>query len=165
MSATSTFLSVGLLSLFMMINPFSAFFTFTMSSPSAPKAGIVFFGIVTILFAAIGARLLIASVSHYRASKGMILSISAGNPFFQFGPLDAPVTYDKKDIREVILYGNSKGFEGLKRTEIIFRDGRSINISGMIAHLDTMSRKFPGQKVTRKTPAFAFIPRASSIPS
>jgi hypothetical protein len=95
----------------------------------------------------------------------MLLSISRGNPLFQFGPIGAPVTYDKRDIRDIVQYGSSRGFEGLKRTEIIFKDGASINISGMIADIGTMSLKFPGQNITRRATAFPFIPPAASIPS
>jgi len=169
MASTSTLLSVWLLSLFLVANPIIATFALITSPPSAPMAGLVIFGIVGLFFAAIGIVLIAASINHYRASKGMFLSISSGNPLFQFGPINHPVTYNKKDIREVIQYGNSRGLEGLKKTEIIFKNGASINISGMIAHIDTMSTKFPGQQVTRKTLnfgfGFTFIPRAASIPS
>ena len=102
---------------------------------------------------------------HYRASTGKLLSLSRGNPLFSFGPIDAPVTYDKKDILEVVIYGGYKGFDGLKRTEIVFKDGSAINISGMILPPYSMSLKFPQQNVSRKLRSFPFIPLSASAPS
>lgn len=165
MASMPTLLSVCLISLFWVTLPIAGIFALITSPPSAPAAGMLIFGAVSIIFAGLGVALVASTISHYRASKGKFLSISRGNPLFQFGPIAHPITYDKKDISEVILYGSSRGVEGLKKTEIIFKDGTSVNISGMIAHIDTMSLKFPGQKVISKGKPFSFIPRAASIPS
>jgi len=165
MAPTSTLLSVCFFSLILLAFPIIGIFGLIMSAPSARIVGLLIFGALGIFSATIAVLLIASCISHYRASKGMILSISRGHPLFQFGPIGAPVTYDKKDISEIIQYGNSRGLEGLKRTEIIFKDGASINISGMIAYIGTMSLKFPGQNITKKATAFAFIPPASSIPS
>jgi len=162
MSSTSTLLSVCLLSLLWLAFPIMSIFAFIAHPPSVPLAG---FGVIGLIFASLALVLIVSSISHYRASKGKVLFISRGNPLFQFGPIGAPATYDKRDISDIIQYGASRGLEGLKRTEIIFKHGASINISGMIADVGTMSLKFPGQNITRKTTAFPFIPPAASVPS
>jgi len=162
MSSTSTLLSVCLLSLLWLAFPIISIFAFIAHPPSVP---LTCFGVIGLIFASLALILIASSISHYRASKGKVLSISRGNPLFQFGSIGAPATYDKKDISDIIQYGASRGFEGLKRTEIIFKDGASINISGMIADIGTMSLKFPEQKITRKAMAFPFIPPSASIPS
>jgi len=165
MNATPTILWVSLLSLIWLVFPIASGIGVLLFGPPASIAAILLFGTLILTMICVALVQLASTISHYRASKGMFLSISSGNPLFQFGPIDAPVIYDKKDIREVILYGSSRGLDGLKRTEIIFKDGTSINISGMIAQIGTMSLKFPGQKVTRKAKSFSFIPPAASIPS
>lgn len=130
------------------------------SRPTTAKVIII---VAVSLLLAIPAILLIASfINHYRASNGRVLTISRGNPLFRFGPVNAPVTYDKKDIREVVLYGGSKGLEGLKRTEIIFNDGSAIDISGLLLPPDRMALKLPQQNIRRDTMSLPFIPPSSS---
>ena len=130
-----------------------------------PLAARLFFGVLCLFITGAGLLLIASAINHYRASTGKLLSISRGNRLFSFGAVDAPVTYDKKDILEVVIYGGYKGFDGLKRTEIVFKDGSAINISGMILPPYSMSLKFPQLNVNRKLRSFPFIPLSVSVPS
>jgi hypothetical protein len=165
MHAVPTILWVCLLSLIWLVLPVGGGIGALLFATPASIAAVVLIGTFILGNICCGAAFVASFISHYRASIGMFLSISRGNPIFQFGPIETPVTYDKKDIKEIVQYGASRGLDGLKRTEIIFKDGTSINISGMIAEIGTMAQKFPEQRIKIKSTAFPFIPRAASTPS
>jgi hypothetical protein len=100
--------------------------------------------------------------NHYRSSKGRILTISRGCPTFYFGSIDRPAAFDKNDIQEIMGYGGYKGADGLKRTEIVFKDGRSVDISGLILAPFRLKDKFPGVVFNSRQVSFPFLPSAAS---
>jgi len=161
----ATLLAVGLLSALWIIISAMPVAALIFHAFPGPMPVMLVFGVLVLFITGAAILLIASSINHYRASTGKTLSISRGNPTFRFGPIDAPVTYDKKDIQDVVLYGASKGLDGLKRTEIIFKDGSTLDISGMILPPYEMSLKFPRLHMTYNTKGFTFIPPASSIPS
>ncbi|HEY4206961.1 MAG TPA: hypothetical protein VGM31_09115, partial [Puia sp.] len=82
------------------------------------------------------------------------------------GPTNPSITIQgaSGDYLKLTPYYNG-GLDGLKRTEIIFKDGASINISGMILSIYEWSLKFPRQNISRRLTSFPFMPRDVSVPS
>ena len=97
-------------------------------------------------------------INHIRRSVNKVLTISRGQTLFSFGDAASPVTYDKKDISEIVLYGAYKGSEKLRRTEIVFNDGTSINISGMLIDQTMLKSKFPHNTCRRVSKSYPFMP-------
>ncbi|HTI89681.1 MAG TPA: hypothetical protein VL727_03780 [Puia sp.] len=158
MHATPTILWVSFLSLLWLVFPLAGGIGALLSAPSPKMAVVLVLGMFIVVLITVAVLQLASTISHYRASKGKFLSISRGNPLFRFGNINAPATYDKKDIREIIQYSAYKGLEGLQRTQIIFNDNSEINISGMIASTSTMSNKFPQVTIKQKTKAYPILP-------
>ncbi|HVU56538.1 MAG TPA: hypothetical protein VHD83_15845 [Puia sp.] len=157
---------IGVLSIGMTAFPFVTITAAIIKTSSIPIAGYVVLSTLSILFLGGGVLLTSLCINHYRASRNKILSLSRGNPLFYYGDINAPAVYDKKDIQKVVQYGGGRSNDRLSRTQIIFKDGSSINISGLILPADKMAVKFPRIDIGYK--AFGlnyFIPRAFSIPS
>src|SRR5690242_17240933 len=126
-------------------------------------AGRLVISILSLLFMACGAFLSALCINHYRASKNKVLSISRGNSLFYYGNIVALDAYDKSNIQTVVQYGGMRSNDRLTRTEIIFRDGSSINVSGLILPSDRMVAKFPHQQYSQRSFAWRyFIPPAAS---
>jgi hypothetical protein len=86
---------------------------------------------------------------YYLKSKNLSLTLSAGNDIFQFGNIDAEVSYNKADIDIINVYGNTgtKGSHVLDIMEIIFIDGSKIQIPGMLIEPFTFRSKFLTNKI------------------
>jgi len=128
-------------------------------NPMVAKLALIFMGLLCM---SLGITLIAQFVNHYRSSNGRILIIARGNPIFYFGDIDRPDAYNKKDIQEITRYGASRGAEGLKRTEIIFKDGRSVDISGLILAPYRLQAKFPGLLFNNRQVSFPFLPSVAS---
>jgi hypothetical protein len=166
MHGKSGFLLIGASVLLCTIYPLVTILAALAKSPSIPMAGLVALGVFSLLFIACGALLLSLCINHYRASRNKVLSISRGNPLFYYGNTGAPAVYDKSNIQTIIQYGGRRSNDRLSRTEIIFKDGSSINVSGLILPTDKMVAKFPHQNYSQRAFGwYFFIPRAASIPS
>ena len=115
---------------------------------------------IYLLLARFGTLLL----NHYRAAKDKVLILSKGKQEFTFGPPEALVTFDKKDIQEIITYGRrSKGsFVPLTRVEINFSDGRTLDISCLIIPQEKLIAKFPHCPKSEVGKTFPFITPASA---
>jgi len=149
-----------------LIFPFATIMTVLTKGSSIPMVVYIFMGVLSLLMLTIGVLVLSLSINHYRASRNKILSLSRGNPLFYYGDINAPIAYDKKDIQEVVQYGGGRSSDRLSRTEIIFKDGSSINVSGMILSSDRMAAKFPHQNISYRLFGLRFfIPRVSATPS
>jgi hypothetical protein len=158
---------IALLFIASLASPFATIMAAVIKSSSMPLSAFLVLGAISLFFLGICIYFMSLCINHYRASRHKVLSISRGNPVFYYGDINAPVAYDKKDIRQVVQYGgNTRSNDRLSRTEIIFKDGSSINISGLLLSSDKMITKFPHQQCTFKTFGLRyFIPRAASTPS
>jgi len=167
MHGSSIAFLISIAAILCMIYPSVTIIAALTKASSIPMAGFIALGILSLLFLTIGIFLIRLCINHYRASKNKILSISRGNPLFYYGDVNAPTVYDKNNIRQVVQYGGTRSSnDRLSRTEIIFKDGSTINVSGLILSSDIMSAKFPHQdhKYGSALRRF-FIPRVSATPS
>jgi hypothetical protein len=108
------------------------------------------------------------AINHYRAARGRLLVISAGKSEFLYGPSALPRSYDKRQILEMVTYGMSGrggGYNWLTRVKINFKDGTSINLSGLVISRSTLMGKLPGCPQEEKTVLFPFIPLSALTPS
>jgi len=110
---------------------------------------------ILLLLGTIGAL----AFNHYRAAKNKVLILSRGKQEFSYGPPSAPVTFNKNDIQEIITYGRrSKGsYLPLTRVEIVFKDGRSIEISCLMIRQFDLIAKFPHCRTSEIGTTFPFI--------
>jgi hypothetical protein len=132
-----------------------------------PVPAFIILAALSLIFLITGIFIMALSINHYRESRNKILYLSRGNTKFFYGEINAPTAYDKKDILRLVQYGGTRGDDRLSRTEIIFKDGSSINISGLILSSDKVAAKFPHQAYGSSSFGFRmyFIPRAASAPS
>jgi hypothetical protein len=103
-------------------------------------------------------RVAALAINHYRAAKGKLLFLSRGKDEFSFGNIEMPAPYNKKDIEKIITYGRRgrSGYAPLTRVEILFANGRSIDLSCLMIRQETLVAKFPDvpQSIISKTWCF-----------
>lgn len=157
MQPVRALLSTEMLAAMFLFTPFFASVVL-MFSPHRKPDSLVIISLITIIFTIPAGLIITQFINHIRRSRNKTLTISRSARLFSFGDISSPVTYDKQDIRDVLLYGSYKGSEKLKRTEIVFHDGTSINISGLIIEQPTLKLKFPHQDCQQISKGFPFIP-------
>lgn len=102
----------------------------------------------------------------YLRSKNWCLNVSAGLPTFEFGETAEGLhTYNKSDIEQLIIYGNSsgKGAKGLMMAKIVFKDGSSLLIPGVLIDIIAFIAKFPGIKYEYKTKKINLVSEAKKF--
>jgi hypothetical protein len=111
-------------------------------------------------------------ISHYRSAKDQVLILSHGLQEFLYGSTADPDRFNKGDIQQVVTHGmrGRGGYPALTRVEIIFKNGRSIDISCLILSQETLVSKFSASPQSRDRILFPFIkpspfPPSSSSPS
>jgi hypothetical protein len=106
-------------------------------------------------------------VNHYRYCRDKIFILSQGSPVFYFGSASQPQQFAKKDIRQIIYYGN-KGKSGnpewLQRVEIYLASNKCIVLSTLPLSYDDMKKKFPGIPEKTQLEFLPFIPSSASTP-
>jgi hypothetical protein len=112
-------------------------------------------------------RIAALAANHYRAAKGRLLALSRGKDEFRFGPAEQLTTFYKKDIREINTYGRRArgGYPRLTKVELLFTDGRSLDISCLLIRQEILVAKFPHCTKTVTARSFPFITPASATPS
>ncbi|HEY4110298.1 hypothetical protein [Puia sp.] len=111
-------------------------------------------------------RIAALAANHYRSAKDKLLILSKGKDEFSFGNPFSLNTYNKKDIRQITTYGRRQrgGYPALTRVEIFFENGRTIDISCLIIHQETLVAKFPHTPHSIVGKSFPFInPDAAAL--
>ncbi len=81
-------------------------------------------------------------------SKNICLTVSSGADNFQFENDGESINYNKKDISAINIFGQAgRSSRVVDLMEIIFKDGTSITISGLIMDQYTFIQKFPGIEI------------------
>lgn len=103
--------------------------------------------------------LVVLLVNHYRSANSQVLVLSLGLREFSYGPAGNPVQFNKDDIAEIITHGMRAkgGYPALTRVEIMFKDGRGIDISCLILAQESLVSKFPGCPQTTDQVFLPFI--------
>ncbi|MHB8209305.1 hypothetical protein [Mucilaginibacter sp.] len=82
-------------------------------------------------------------------SRNLSLNITSGQDYFQFGNEDDRQQYDKKDISEINISGQtSRSLKTFNLMDVVFKDGTTITIPGVIIEPFLFASKFPGYKIT-----------------
>jgi len=99
-------------------------------------------------------------ISHYRSAKGQVLILSHGLQEFSYGSAADPDQFSKEDIQQVVTHGmqGRGGYPAVTRVEIIFKNGRSIDISCLILSQETLVSKFSASPQSRDKILFPFMP-------
>lgn len=81
-------------------------------------------------------------------AKNLSLNISTGQNYFQFGPEDNMQQYDKRDISEINISGQtSRNYKAFNLMNIVFKDGSTVTIPGIIIEPFLFLSKFRKQKI------------------
>ncbi len=133
--------AIAVICLFLMI---PAMLTFGVLAPG--KSGFWPFLIPAFAFLCFAAVRIVLLVNHYRFASGQVLMVSLGLREFSYGPAGNPDRFNKDDSRQIITHGMRAkgGYPALTRVEIIFADGKSIDISCLIMSQEDLVAKFPG---------------------
>lgn len=124
---------------------------------------------IPFLFLLGGGLNLILFANYYRYAKGKTIIMSKGHNVFYFGDNDNPEQFNKTDILQFKVYGNTKNSKspigGFLWIDIELKNARHLVIPNLLIDSEDLTRKlfeYPCIQVTRGIP---FIPSSASTPS
>ena len=80
-------------------------------------------------------------------SRNLSLNITSGQDYFQFGDDNEMQQFDKRDISEINIFGQtSRSLKTFNLMQIVFKDGSIVTIPGAIIEPFTFASKFPDYK-------------------
>ncbi len=107
--------------------------------------------IVLLVFPFFGGINLILLRSYHRFSQGMMLQLSKGAPSFVYGPIGNRKTYNKQDIKEIVVCRNSNSrcnWSNFSITTLHMKNGESITVTSLLLKGSEIELKMPGIPAT-----------------
>ena len=150
------------LCLFLLTSVWGLLLTRVLPKPQVYIVPLIFFLLLSFLLVRI------ALLINYYLARNKSLVLSGGNDIFYYGPAGNQQQFDKKDIREIVVYGSGSRrleIDGFIRVEMQSVTTPFIYIPYMVLHKSQLLHKLAGYPQKEKFSFFPFIPLSASTPS
>lgn len=153
----------AVLCLFLLTSTFGLLLTTVLPKPQIYIVPPIFFLLLSLLLVRMA-----LFINYYLVARDRSLVLSRGNDIFYYGPAGNLQRFDKKDIREIVVYGSGSRrleIDGFIRIEMQSVTTPCIYIPYMVLHKGPLLSKLAGYPQREKFSFFPFIPLSSPVPS